>query len=203
MSSYQLSQVGQGGLDRGSSSCSFMLCCWDRLRNPKDTWETMKISLSSPAPLSRLRPKLVPLLLRAAFGGRRHWLPRHHRAMFHFRFVLSWSYTPGFHSINDVPYLTLWFPSLFCALLFVIWVLIVRAWDYCICSLLESYLFWSTFWMITQNCVLRLTLHFSMLPTSSHKLSATSQYSDTCGLSILKSKNNGKQQMLEKPNRQG
>ena len=50
--------------------------------------------------LCQLLPKLVPLLVRATFGGRRHRLSSHHRSMFHFRFVLSYSFTPDFHSIN-------------------------------------------------------------------------------------------------------
>ena len=39
--------------------------------------------------LSRLQPKSVPLLVRAALGSRRHWSSSHHRSTFHFPFVLS------------------------------------------------------------------------------------------------------------------
>ena len=48
--------------------------------------------------LSRLPPKLFPLLVRAAFGRRRHRLSSCHWSMFHFLFVLS-VYTPGSHLI--------------------------------------------------------------------------------------------------------
>ena len=48
--------------------------------------------------LSRLPPKSVPLLVRAAFGGRRHRPSSHRRSTFHFPFVLSLFYTPGFIS---------------------------------------------------------------------------------------------------------
>jgi hypothetical protein len=96
-----------------------------------------------------------------SFGGRRHRLSRHHRSMFHFRFVLSWSYTPGLHSINYVPYLTLWLASLFCVLLFVMWVRVVSALDYCVCSLLELYLFWVNFGLLLIS-VSWAWLHFSI-----------------------------------------
>jgi hypothetical protein len=50
-----------------------------------------------PERLSRLPPKLVPLLVRAAFGGRRHRPSSHRRSTSRFPFVLSLSYTPGFN----------------------------------------------------------------------------------------------------------
>ena len=39
--------------------------------------------------VSRLPPKSVPLLVRAALGARRHRSSSHHRSTFHFPFVLS------------------------------------------------------------------------------------------------------------------
>ena len=61
--------------------------------------------------LSRLSPMSVPLLVRAEFGGRRHWLPSHCRSTFHFQFVLS-LYSTHLLSITQfhVHYLTLCFP---------------------------------------------------------------------------------------------
>jgi hypothetical protein len=49
--------------------------------------------------VSRLPPKLVPLLARATSGGRRHRLSSCHRSTFLFPFVLSWLYTPGSHYV--------------------------------------------------------------------------------------------------------
>ena len=39
--------------------------------------------------MSRLLPKLMPLLVRAMLGGRSRWSSSHRRSIFHFPFVLS------------------------------------------------------------------------------------------------------------------
>jgi hypothetical protein len=55
-------------------------------------WRTQLLFLTSSTSwlyLSRLPPKSVPLLVRAAFGGRRHQSSSHRRSTFHFPFVLS------------------------------------------------------------------------------------------------------------------
>jgi hypothetical protein len=51
--------------------------------------------------VSRLPLKSVPLLVRAAFGGRRHRFSSHRRSTFHFSICLVlFSYTPGFKSLS-------------------------------------------------------------------------------------------------------
>jgi hypothetical protein len=70
----------------------------------------------------RLPLKLVPLLVRAAFGGRRYRLSSHHGSTIIFPFVLSVLYTPRSHYVCYLfllfPYLTLWshhgFVSVYC-----------------------------------------------------------------------------------------
>ena len=61
--------------------------------------------------VSRLLPKSVPLLVRAAFGSRRHRSSSHRRSTFHFPFVLS-CLPPHLVSIPSlhVVYLTLCSP---------------------------------------------------------------------------------------------
>ena len=50
--------------------------------------------------LSQLPPKSVPLLVRAAFGGRRHRSYSHRRSTFHFSICfVMFSRTPGLHSL--------------------------------------------------------------------------------------------------------
>ena len=69
--------------------------------------------------LSRLPPKLVPLLVRAAFGGRRRRSSSHHRSTFHFPFVLS-SHTPGFNTIITCCVFNPLFPPCPCPELFIV-----------------------------------------------------------------------------------
>ena len=58
--------------------------------------------------LSRLPPKSVPFLVRAAFGGRRHRSSSHRRSTFHFPFVLSWFSAHLVHiPSSDYMYITL------------------------------------------------------------------------------------------------
>ena len=127
------------------------------------------------SPLSRLPPKLVPLLVRAVFGGWRHRLSSRYRSMFNFHLVLSSLYTPDFYYIHYVPYLTPWPPSLFCALLFVMWVRVLVLWIF-VFSVLE---FYSSFLIKLSDyshlCVPRLTLPFSI-----HQHPHSSGISCTC-----------------------
>ena len=64
--------------------------------------------------LSRLPPKSVPLLVRAAFGGRCHQSSSHRRSTFHFPFVLSCFPTHlVFISLINCCVFNLMFPTLF------------------------------------------------------------------------------------------
>jgi hypothetical protein len=89
-------------------NCLIAVDCWVCYCNYQhDRWwkwmyiHTHSVSLGEkhrpPKILSRLPPKSVPLLVRAAFGGRRHRPSSHIWSIFDFPFVLSLSYTPGFN----------------------------------------------------------------------------------------------------------
>ena len=71
--------------------------------------------------VSQLPPKLVPLLVRAAFGGRRRRSSSHHRSTFHFPFVLSLFYTAGFISQITCSLFNPLFPFVFCLFGLLLW----------------------------------------------------------------------------------
>ena len=71
--------------------------------------------------LSRLPPRSVPLLVRTAFGGRRHRPSSHRRSTFIFHlFCLCFTQLVSFPQLH-VQYLTLFFPFVFCLFGLLLW----------------------------------------------------------------------------------
>jgi hypothetical protein len=115
--------------------------------------------------LSRLPPKLVPLLVRAAFGGRRHHLSSFHRSTFIFPFVWSVLYTPGSHYVVIISLFNPPEPSWFCACLLLSVVSFMWFWIF---VLIVGRLFLSKLLLllISVSCAwLRLTHIDSDIPT--------------------------------------